>query len=620
MSSDNEMPMTSKHPIEDNDSWNLHLARQEEMPPSNRRFLKHHEVTDVEREKEEEWGEKQEKAERKAEKKRHKNKKKRAKHLEELYADPGIKVHTTHGMVIDAGSSGSRLHLYEWEPRVLQSANDVQEAVSGRKLSFPGTESRWTERLRPGISTFFSVGNDEEVQQSIAEYLKPLIDFATTILHEKQGMFDQFPIYLRATAGMRVLETKDRARIMSAVRKLFHNDTFCPFYFEDEQARTISGEEEAIYDWLGVNFLASNGKILQDSAGSGTVVSPRETYGALDLGGASTQIGFYEPNEDIMANLFKLQIGQGKHWNVYTHSFLGFGINEATSRFEARLADGRSPEERLVQGVHNPCLPGGSKKDIRTNIHINENGMETWTSAENYANGFYQATLINKEEAGNFEQCKSLVHELLHMEQNAWCDYDHKGDCSFAGVYQPKLPRQSDHFGDFIAFSNYVDIWKFLDLPERASIQQLENATQYACSLSLNETLAYNDERTNKDEVEQYCFRSVYALNLLQGYGFRDEDHITAKSTINGHKVGWPIGAMLYEINTLPWVYENQEPADRIDIHNIDYSGRGFDTVTLEAILVILLAAFAGVLYVRRNSNTRAYEAVKDVESYQHNC
>lgn len=620
-----------RHPVEDEDSWVIHLERQglESSSPSNRRQLKHHhnhdkdQIDDIEFVKEEEFQQTQKEEAKKAAKKRLKNKKKRAKRMEELYSDPGIQHDTTHGMVIDAGSSGSRLHIYEWEPRVLRDAKDVQETVSGRKISFPGTESRWTERLKPGISTFFTVESDEELEEAIVDYLEPLMNFAKTILHEKNQNFQNFPIYFRATAGMRVLEAADRARIIGVVRKLFSNDTFCPFAFKDEQARTLSGEEEAIYDWLGVNFLASNGGILQDSEGSGTVTSPRETYGALDLGGASTQISFYEPNEDIMANLFKLQIGQGKHWNVYTHSFLFYGINEATNRFEARLADGMTAEDRLVKGIYNPCLPGGSKREIRTDIHENENGMETWKTKETYASGteFFQAILNNEEGQSDFEHCDSLVHDLLHMEQNAWCNFDHKGDCSFAGVYQPKLPPQSDQFGEFMAFSNYVGIWDFLDLPERASIQQLENATKYACSLSREETFAFNDGRVDEDEVEQYCFRSVYALNLLRGFGFRDQDHINAVKVIRGHKVGWAIGAMLYEINALPWRYEKPE-SRTVPIDHYHYEEQGFNMVKWESLAMVLILVFAFVLYLRRQRASHEhnrYEPIKEVVSYQQN-
>ena len=43
--------------------------------------------------------------------------------------------------------------------------------------------------------------------------------------------------------------------------------------------------------------------------------------------------------KDILANLFKLQIGGQKHWNVYTHSFLQFGLNSARRRMHTKVVD-----------------------------------------------------------------------------------------------------------------------------------------------------------------------------------------------------------------------------------------------------------------------------------------
>lgn len=311
----------NQHPVEDKESWTLHLARQKKLDdgnqeevkiPSHRRQLKHHhkhndkdkDPREVEEEAEQEFWAAEHKSEEKARNKRKKKERKRKEKMKELYSDPGIQQSTEHGMMIDAGSTGSRLHIYEWDARILRDSKDVQEAVSGRKLSFPGTETRWTERLHPGLSDFAKY-EGEELEQRIADYLEPLVNFAKTILHEKEAEFKRFPIFLRATAGLRILKSDDRARVINVVRKLFSNDTYCPFYFEDEQARVLSGEEESIYDWAGVNFLMGN--LLEESKGSGTVLNPNKTYGALDLGGGSTQIAFYEPNEDIMANLFKVR-------------------------------------------------------------------------------------------------------------------------------------------------------------------------------------------------------------------------------------------------------------------------------------------------------------------------
>jgi hypothetical protein len=80
-----------------------------------------------------------------------KSRKKHEKKETQLLSDSGIEKHTVHGLMIDAGSGGSRMHVFEWEPRVLGTVSEVNEAVSGKKLTYPGSDSRWTDR-RPMIS------------------------------------------------------------------------------------------------------------------------------------------------------------------------------------------------------------------------------------------------------------------------------------------------------------------------------------------------------------------------------------------------------------------------------------------------------------------------------------
>lgn len=574
--------MNQKHFVEDEDSFDLHLQRQPEtskrrenaIPPTFgsstaaspswevRRTLKHHhhhhhhhakaasveDLGGLEREKEAEYWKEYQASVAAQEEQREQASEERETRIHELYQSSGIVKHTetTHGLMIDAGSTGSRLHIYEWDPRVLSNEEDIQDAVSGNKLSFPGTESRWTERLRPGLSTF-ALKPDEELIPALAAYLEPLLDFAKAVLHTKEDQWGHFPIYLRATAGMRILSSDQRARVMDAVRDLFaHNATFSPFQFVPEQARVLSGEEEAIYDWAGVNFLL--GDLISQSEGTGSVVNPRKTHGALDLGGGSTQISFYESREDIMSNLFKLQIGQAKHWNVYAHSFLFYGINEAIHRFQARLVADKSPHERLVDGVYNPCMPGGTRTDIRSNIHLtNHSHMETWNFTQvpptASKDGFYAATLRNDLAGGDPERCLELAKDLLHLEQNQWCEFAHQGDCSLAGVYQPQLPR-SESFGEFVAFSNYHHVWKFLKLPDVASIAELEAATRHVCAMSHEEVRDWAKVKKFPDsEIDTYCFRSAYVFQLLHnGFGFRMNDTIRATNVINGHKVGWALG------------------------------------------------------------------------------
>ena len=620
---------STKHPYEASDSWETYIERNQlsidnvsgERSPLHRN-LKHHRhhrtksnqgdeigMDNLELEKQQSYLEKQK---LKSDKNTSKAAKKHAKRLKDVMAHSGIREDSVHGFMIDAGSTGSRLHVYEWAPRVLYDANDVHEAVSGRKLSFPGTESRWTDKLRPGLASFARLP-DDELEKGIADYLSPLIEFAKAILHEKSEKFDNFPIFLRATAGMRTLGKEDRLRVLDTVRRLFSDNTYCPFYFENEYARILSGEEEAIFGWAGTNFLLGN--LIRESEGTGTVINPSLTYGALDLGGASTQISFYEPNEEIMSNLFKLQIGQGKHWNVYAHSFLYFGVNEATNRLHARLLDGaKDATERLHSGVHNPCLPGGSRQDVRLDIHINSYGAESWEYDETkFEDGFYAGLLKNDNATADFDACMEYTKSLLNLEKNSWCEFAHRGDCSFSGVYQPEVPVQSTHFGEFLGFSNFYEVFNFLGLPERASLAELHSATQTVCSMSKEDIFEFNKNtgNTDEDEVEQYCFRSAYVFQLLRnGYGFELDEHITAMNVLHGQKVGWALGAMMYEINTFPWKYvEDKVPVGgglRTHEHGLFGTFVGF---VLAGIFLSLIA-----MMVQRNRRNRSYyEPIKEM-------
>jgi Golgi nucleoside diphosphatase len=240
-----------------------------------------------------------------------------------------IKPTATRGMVIDAGSGGSRLHVYQWKPRIFNTVPPP--------LSYPEQNEHWTARMDPGIHT---LANN---LPAIGQHLATLIDFAKVTLVGYEDEFADYPIYFKATGGMRELPVAKREAVLAEVQKYLSDKSFCPFYFRNDFARVISGkyckemhinyiirlsilllgEEEAIFSWTATNFL--KGTLLQASHGLGEVKGVNTTFGTIDLGGASTQIAFYLPSQDILDGLYKLQIGGQREWNVYTKSFLQFG-------------------------------------------------------------------------------------------------------------------------------------------------------------------------------------------------------------------------------------------------------------------------------------------------------
>lgn len=144
--------------------------------------------------------------------------------------ESNVKPTATRGMVIDAGSGGSRLHVFTWEPRIFNSVPPP--------LSYPQPNEKWTVRVDPGIHNF------AEDMDQVANHLIKLIDYAKVALVGYEREFSDYPIYFKATGGMRELDVDDRDRVIDEVRRLLSDKSFCPFFFKDEFARVISGKSK----------------------------------------------------------------------------------------------------------------------------------------------------------------------------------------------------------------------------------------------------------------------------------------------------------------------------------------------------------------------------------------
>jgi hypothetical protein len=160
----------------------------------------------------------------------------RHKHKKHL----SIREGTQHGMMIDAGSQGTRIHIYEFEARILSKKRDTEDAVAGKKLSIPTTDTRWTNRLNPGLDSFAFIEDEETMIEMVSAYLSPLIDFAKHVLQGKKQHWKNYPIYLKATGGLRALPRPYRIRLITAVRSVLQNTTFNPFFFEQEYVYPIN--------------------------------------------------------------------------------------------------------------------------------------------------------------------------------------------------------------------------------------------------------------------------------------------------------------------------------------------------------------------------------------------
>ncbi len=255
------------------------------------------------------------------------------------------------------------------------------------------------------------------------------------------------------------------------------------------------------------------GNLLLSSQGAGTATS-NLTVGALDMGGASTQISFFRKEEDILANLFKLQIGPSKHWNVYCHSMLYYGSSSARLRMQQRLLDDYlNPgwRRRRLTDTDQATVPGTnwtyskvdkkSKKLPAVQDACMPYGYSVeFTSGENER---YRIIGNDYQAEKSYKDCRSQVLPLLNKQLNSWCDFAHLGQCSMGGVYQPDLPSHDD--APFYAFGGYFKGWQTLDLPENVSISEVEKRTHIICSMTWVELNKYNEKVLNGD-VKVFLF------------------------------------------------------------------------------------------------------------------
>ncbi|GAA6013899.1 hypothetical protein JCM8202_000853 [Rhodotorula sphaerocarpa] len=411
------------------------------------------------------------------------------------------------GVVIDAGSSGSRVQVYSWLDPERARQERKQDGRSTDVLSKveKGVEhgDGWHLKVEPGIST---LGGDPD---AVGDYLRPLIEFASSVIPADQ--LASTPIYLLATAGMRLLPPNQQRGVLSAACSYIRS---YPFQLPDcdEQIRIISGEEEGLYGWIAVNYLM-DGFDKHEHAAGGERRKHSSTYGFLDMGGASTQIAF-EPSEVEQVkhaeNLHQIHLrllsGKDVKHPVFVTTWLGFGTNQARNRYidqkverhgSVSDADGLGAERPVVL-VDDPCLPKGLQlADLRHPGY----------------------TLSG---TGDFVGCLRQQAPLLNKE--AECTDE---PCLFDGVHVPPIDFSVNHF---IGISEYwystQDVWGAALGHGVYDYVAFERHAIEFCGRDWDDIVRDHREghashsRLELSRLETQCFKAAWIINVLhEGIG-----------------------------------------------------------------------------------------------------
>ena len=192
--------------------------------------------------------------------------------------------------VVDAGNTGSRLHIYRYEKDASNAPVEIKNVFS--------------KKIEPGLASI------ELNQNAINRYLSQLFSETPDL---------NIPVYFYATSGMRMLNFSRQQAYYAKLTQWFSMQSQWPLV----EVRTLKGREEALYGWLAVNY--ELGRLTLPEAPLVSVV---------DTGSASVQIAVplknmqtMNPSDYIDMNVY------GRPVSLFTHGFLGLGQDEIRSQY-----------------------------------------------------------------------------------------------------------------------------------------------------------------------------------------------------------------------------------------------------------------------------------------------
>ncbi|BHF75256.1 Ectonucleoside triphosphate diphosphohydrolase [Sparganum proliferum] len=363
-----------------------------------------------------------------------------------------------YAIVVDAGSSGSRIFVY-----CVDTENSPPGEIPIITLCKDAEYKPVVKKKTPGISSF--AGRTSEVEPYISDLIQMASDYIPVVAHSST------PLYILATAGMRLLTEVQQEAIWAAVRRTIK--TKFSFNFEDSCAQTVSGLYEALFGWTTVNYLL--GKLSANHY-------PSDTVGMLDMGGASMQIAYEVPAEtsvpeDLIMNFTvgKVNTTSRRNYRVYVMTFLSYGTHASSSRHKAHLLENaleyspyagllkarfrptsdhprppREPEAevRLVYTddnepkfiISDPCLQPGRETILTTEDLIISRRLSATRQASGIPAVVFQGT-------GNLTLC--IASQKVLLKKDSPCP---TAPCSMNGVHQPPIDFTK---AKFYAMSEY---------------------------------------------------------------------------------------------------------------------------------------------------------------------
>ncbi|KAL4455362.1 hypothetical protein ABPG74_012514 [Tetrahymena malaccensis] len=436
-------------------------------------------------------------------------------------------------VLLDAGSSSTKIRLYSsvcrrssqipklqaLVPKKADGSDLFPDKITISDKSVPLTAVDLTEAA---FSDYFNVAFKiiNDMKQNYNFNIKPFL-------------------FLRATAGLRLLTQDQQEKILNLVRVTFRQQT--NFYFlDDSWVKIITGEEEGLFLWLSVNYAYQNIKNQNTQQ-----FDISKTVAVIDIGGASAQTAFSSTFNNKI-----LDLPEKTRVQIYSTTFLGYGNDQIIAS---------------VLGL--PSFANCFQKTDGFTIKLKDqqkNDVEV--------NGDY-----------DFVKCTNAMLSLLKITD---CEYKSDNsvvDCSASSKLK-KLTNEKEIIGASSIFYAKNDLYAYLNLKgDIINLKEFREQVQQYCKQDLTQA-QYDKQKRVFTSCIQMMWVSTF---LIDGLGLLNKQ-VTAIKKYDNYNVDWSIGSLIYDINTLQCDYlKISECTDKISIQDANLEREDSDFVTPTSSLVI---------------------------------
>ncbi|KAL4503113.1 hypothetical protein ABPG72_014342 [Tetrahymena utriculariae] len=324
-------------------------------------------------------------------------------------------------------------------------------------------------------------------------------------------------LFLRATAGLRLLTQDYQEQILNLVRTVFRKQD-SQYFLDDSWAKIITGEQEGLFLWLSVNYAYQ--KIKHQNTQQFDI---QNTVAVIDIGGASAQIAF----SSAQGNNKFLHLPEKTRIQIFSQTILGYE-NDQSILGNTDYASCFQKTDGFTVGLNN-----------QSNVKVDVNG--------NY----------------DFVKCTNAILNFMGI---IGCQYLQDGSvqsCSSSSKIQ-QLTSQKQIIGASSIFYAKQELYNKLSLSgDTFTLKQFREQVKQFCSMILTNT-EYQSNSKSFTSCIQMMWESTF---LIDGLGLLNNS-VTTLQQYNSFNVDWSLGSLIFDINTMQCDYLDVSKCDSIKLQD----------------------------------------------------